>query len=160
VYVHAGDGCSYVIGLTETCYTAARDIPITMIVVNNGVFGMTGGQMCPATTLVGDKTVSSVKGRSVSQAGKPFNMMNVFKNFDIQFAARGALYDPKHVDETKKFIKKGFENQRDWKGFSIIEILSPCPTNWHLTPVAANEKIKNENEKIFPLGVYVDREAR
>jgi 2-oxoglutarate ferredoxin oxidoreductase subunit beta len=157
VYVHAGDGCSYVIGLAETCFAADRDIPLTMIVVNNGVFGMTGGQLCLATTLVGDKTVSSVKGRNAATAGKPFDALGVLKNFDIQFAARGALYDPKHIDETKKYLKKGFENQRDKKGFSIIEILSPCPTNWRLSPVAANEKIKTQTETVFPLGVYVDR---
>lgn len=156
VYVHAGDGCSYVIGLAETCFAAQRNIPITMIVVNNGIFGMTGGQMCPATTLVGDKTVSSKKGRDSHVAGEPFDMLHILENYDIAYAARGALYDPKHIDETKKMLKKGFENQRDKKGFSIIEILSPCPTNWKLSPAEAMEKIKTENEKIFPVKVYVD----
>ena len=159
VYVHAGDGCSYVIGLSETCFAAQRNVPITMIVVNNGIFGMTGGQMCQATTLVGDKTVSSKKGRSLEHDGKPVDMLNIIKNYDIAYAARGALYDPKHIDETKKMIKKGFENQRDGKGFSIIEILSPCPTNWKLSPVESMEKIKNETEKIFPVKVYVDKDG-
>ena len=156
VYVHAGDGCSYVIGLAETCYAAERNVPITMIVVNNGVFGMTGGQMCAATTLVGDKTVSSKKGRDEDVAGKPFDMLNVISNYDIAYAARGALYDPKHIDQTKRMIKKGFENQRDGKGFSIIEVLSPCPTNWKLSEVDAMKKIKEENEKVFPIKEYVD----
>lgn len=157
VYVHAGDGCSYVIGLSETCYAAQRNVPITMIVVNNGIFGMTGGQMNLATTLVGDRTVSSKNGRDANIAGEPFDFLNIISNYDIAYAARGALYDPKHITETKKMIKKGFENQRDNKGFSIIEILSPCPTNWKLTPVQAMEKIKNENQKVFPLKVYVDK---
>lgn len=157
VYIHAGDGCSYVIGLSETCYAAQRNVPITMIVVNNGIFGMTGGQMNLAITLVGDRTVSSKNGRDANIAGEPFDFLNIISNYDIAYAARGALYDPKHINETKKMIKKGFENQRDNKGFSIIEILSPCPTNWKMTPVQAMEKIKNENEKVFPLKGYVDK---
>ena len=156
VYVHAGDGCSYVIGLSETCYAAQRNVPITMIVVNNGIFGMTGGQMCPATTLVGDKTVSSKKGRDDKVAGEPFDMLNILQNYKIAYAARGSLCDPKHIDQTKKMLKKGFENQRDKKGFSIIEILSPCPTNWELSPADAMKKMKEENEKVFPVKVYVD----
>ncbi len=157
VYVHAGDGCSYVIGLAETCYAAERNVPITMIVVNNGIFGMTGGQMNLATSLVGDVTASSKNGRDANIAGEPFDFLNIVANYPIAYAARGALYDPGHVRETKKMIRKGFEYQRDKKGFSIIEILSPCPTNWKMTPVQAMEKIKNENEKVFPVKVYVDK---
>lgn len=157
VYIHAGDGCSYVIGLSETLFTAVRDIPITMIVVNNGIFGMTGGQLCLATTLVGDKTVSSVNGRDKNTYGQPFDVLGSIKNFDVEFVARGALYDPKHIDQTKKYIKKGFENQKENKGFSLIEILSPCPTNWKLSPIDSMTKIKEENEAVFPLGIYVDR---
>ncbi len=157
VYVHAGDGCSYVIGLAETMYAAIRDVPITMIVVNNGIFGMTGGQLNLATTLVGDKTLSSKAGRKVETMGHPVDMLKNIANCDVAFAARGALYDARHIDETKRFIKKGFENQMEKKGFSIIEVLSPCPTNWKLSPVEAMAKIKNENEKVFPVGVYVDR---
>lgn len=156
VYIHAGDGCSYVIGLSETCYTAERNVPVTMIVVNNGIFGMTGGQMNPATSLVGDKTSSSKNGRDANIAGEPFDFLNIVSNYKIAYAARGALYDPKHINETKRMIKKGFEYQRDKKGFSIIEILSPCPTNWKMTPVQAMEKLKDENEKVFPVKVYVD----
>lgn len=158
VYVHAGDGCCYVIGFSETCYAAQRNIPITMIVVNNGIFGMTGGQMNLATTLVGDKAVSCKKGRDANIAGEPFDFLNIIKNYPIAYAARGALYDPKHINETKKMVKKGFTYQKEKKGFSLIEILSPCPTNWKLSPVDAMEKIKNENEKLFPVREYVDIE--
>jgi 2-oxoglutarate ferredoxin oxidoreductase subunit beta len=157
VYVHAGDGSSYVIGLTETTYAAVRDIPITVIVVNNGIFGMTGGQMNLATTLVGDRTVSSKKGRKLETMGHPVDMLKSFQNYDVEFLARGALYDVKHIEETKKYIKHGFENQMQNKGFSMIEVLSPCPTNWKLSPVDAMKKIKEENEKVFPLGIYTDR---
>lgn len=157
VYVYSGDGCAYVIGLSETSYAAIRDVPITMIVANNGIFGMTGGQLNLATTLVGDKTVSSKAGRNPDTMGHPVDMLKSFQNYDVEFLARGALYDVKHIEQTKKFIKKGLENQRDGKGFSLIEVLSPCPTNWKLDPVKAMEKIKNENEKIFPVGVYTDR---
>lgn len=158
VYVHTGDGSAYVIGLAETCYAAIRDIPITMIVANNARLGMTGGQMNLATTLLGDKTVSSPYGREKKTMGHPSDMLKAIQSFDVQFAARGALYDPKHIDETKKYIKKGFENQMSGKGFSIIEVLSPCPTNWGMSPVEAMDKIKNESELVFPLGVYADRD--
>lgn len=157
VYVHAGDGSSYVIGLAETTYAAVRDIPITMIVVNNGVFGMTGGQMNLATTLLGDKTVSSKAGRKRETMGHPVDMLKSFQNYDIEFAARGVLYDAKHIDQTKRFIKHGFENQIKNRGFSLIEVLSPCPTNWKLDPVEAMEKTKTQVEQVFPVGVYVDR---
>ena len=157
VYVHAGDGCSYSIGLTETFYAALRDIPISMIVVNNGVFGMTGGQMCPATTLLGDKTVSTKAGRDVLQAGHPVDMLEVLKPCNVEFLARGTVTDPKAVEQTKRYIKKAFENQINKKGFSLVEIISPCPTNCHLSPVDSMKKIKNECEKVFPLGVFADR---
>ena len=157
VYIHAGDGASYSIGSAETLYVAMRDIPVTMIVVNNGIFGMTGGQMSPATTLIGDRTSSSPAGRVQNLNGSPADFLKILSGFDIQFAARGALYSPQMVNKTKAHIKKGFANQREMKGFSIIEILSPCPTNWGLSPLKANEKIRSEMEKIFPLQVYADR---
>jgi len=159
VYIHAGDGASYSIGLSETMYAAMRDIPITMIVVNNGIFGMTGGQMSPATTLIGDRTSSSPKGRTQNLNGRPADMLKVVADFDVQYAARGALYSPQAVNRTKAAIRKGFINQREMKGFSLIEVLSPCPTNWGLTPVAANGKVKSEMEKVFPVKVYADRDA-
>ena len=153
---YQGDGDAYNIGIAETFNAAYRNENITVIVVNNTNFGMTGGQMCPATTLVGDKTVSSKKGRDDKVAGEPFDMLNILQNYKIAYAARGSLCDPKHIDQTKKMLKKGFENQRDKKGFSIIEILSPCPTNWKLSPADAMKKMKEENEKVFPVKVYVD----
>lgn len=157
VYVHSGDGAAYVIGLTETTYAAIRDIPITMIVANNGIFGMTGGQMNLATTLVGDRTVSSPKGRNSETMGRPADMLKAFSAYDVEFLARGALYDVRHIEETKKYIKKGLQNQIENKGFSLIEIMSPCPTNWKMSPAQSMEKIKTKNEKVFPIGVYKNR---
>lgn len=156
VYVCGGDGSSYVIGFDETIYAAVRNVPITMIVVNNGIFGMTGGQMCLATTNAGDKTVSTPYGRDVNAAGQPFDALAMLSTLPIAYAARGALYDPQNIDKTKKMIKKGMEYQRDNKGFSIIEVLSPCPTNWKMSAVDAMEKIKNVNQNIFPVKEFLD----
>jgi 2-oxoglutarate ferredoxin oxidoreductase subunit beta len=160
VFIHAGDGASYSIGLAETLYAAMRDIPITMIVVNNGIFGMTGGQMSPGTTLMGDKTSSSPQGRCQPFNGEPNDFLKIIAEFRVEFAARGALYSVPAVNKTKSYIKKGFENQRDKRGFSIIEVLSPCPTNWGLSPRASNQKIQNQVEPAFPLKVYADRGSR
>lgn len=112
--------------------------------------------MCPATTLPGDKTVSSPYGRDPHTAGEPFDALALVQNFPVAYAARGALYDPQHIDQAKKMIKKGMEYQRDKKGFSIIEILSPCPTNWKMSPMDAMNKIKDINQKVFPVKEYVD----
>ena len=159
VFIHAGDGASYTIGLAETMHAAMRDVPITMIVVNNGIFGMTGGQMALATTLLGDKTVSTPKGRDKAFHGNPGDILQAMSGFDVQFLARGALYDVKNIINTKKLIRKGFEYQMAGKGFSLIEILSPCPTNWGLSPIAANEKIRDHITQIYPVKIYADRQG-
>ncbi len=157
VFIHAGDGASYGIGFLETTYAAVRDVPITMIIVNNGIFGMTGGQMCPATTMLGQKTVSSPSGRNQESHGKPHDFLKTLAGYDIEFAARGALYNAKEVTKTKEYIKKAFQNQLDKKGFSVIEIVSPCPTNWNMEPVDANAKIESDVCTFFVPGVYADR---
>ena len=83
-------------------------------------------------------------------------IIELIQKYPIAYAARGALYDAKHIEETKKMIMKGFKNQQENKGFSIIEVLSPCPTNWKMSAVDAMEKLKEENSKVFPVKVYVD----
>jgi Pyruvate:ferredoxin oxidoreductase and related 2-oxoacid:ferredoxin oxidoreductases, beta subunit len=160
IYVHAGDGASYGIGLSETMFAALRDIPITMIVVNNGIFGMTGGQMSIATTLMGEKTTSSQNGRVQELNGEPQDFLNILSQMDIEFAARGALYDVKEIKRTKDLIKTGLTRQSEKKGFSIIEVLSPCPTNWGMSPVDAQTRIKEIYTKQYPLKVYTDRGGR
>ncbi len=159
VYIHAGDGASYTIGLAETMHAAMRDVPITMIVVNNGIFGMTGGQMAPATTPIGDKTTSSMSGRQQELHGSPADILLSIANYDTEFVARGALYDIKQIMTTKKYIKKALQNQIDNKGFSLVEILSPCPTNWGISAVAGMEKTKTLMTEVFPLKVYTDRQS-
>ena len=157
VFVHAGDGASYGIGLLETLYAALRDVPITVIVVNNGIFGMTGGQMCPGTTMIGQKTTSSVGGRSKEAHGMPADFLKIIAAQDIQYAARGALFCAKEIRKTKSFIKKGFMYQSSGSGFSIIEVLSPCPTNWGVSALEAEEKIRRDIAPVYQPGVYKDR---
>ncbi|MEG1758349.1 MAG: thiamine pyrophosphate-dependent enzyme [Oscillospiraceae bacterium] len=157
VYIHAGDGASYTIGIAETTHICLRDIPVTMIVVNNGVFGMTGGQMSPGTTLLGQKTTSSPKGRIQEVNGRPGDFLASLSQFDFEFAARGALYDVAQINKTKSYIKKGFQNQINKKGFSLIEVVSACPTNWNMSPVDANVRVKEIVTEQFPLKVYKDR---
>ncbi len=157
VFVIAGDGASYTIGFLETSYAALRDIPITMIVVNNSIFGMTGGQMAPGTTLLDEKTVTTPLGRDSANHGKPVDFLQVLSQYDIEYAARGALYNVAEINKTKKLMKKAFENQRDNKGFSIVEVLSACPTNWGMTPIKANEKVQKVMTQVFPLKEYVNR---
>ena len=119
-----------------------------MIVVNNGIFGMTGGQMNLATTLIGDKTVSSKAGRRRETMGHPVDMLQAIKTFDVEFAARGALYDTRHIaTRPKRFIKKGFENQRDNKGFSIIEVLSPAPPTGSSIPSTPWKRSKTRTKR-------------
>ena len=89
--------------------------------------------------------------------GRPADMLKAFSAYDVEFLARGALYDVRHIEETKKYIKKGLQNQIENKGFSLIEIMSPCPTNWKMSPAQSMEKIKTKNEKVFPIGVYKNR---
>lgn len=159
IFVYAGDGASYGIGIAETIFAAVRDIPITMIVANNGTFGMTGGQMSIATTLLGEKATSAPMGRTREKHGEPQDFLNLLSQINIRFAARGALYNAKEINKTKALIKKGFENQLNNRGFSIIEVLSPCPTNWGLSAVAAQAKIETDYTKVFPLKIYKDREV-
>lgn len=159
VFIHAGDGASYSIGIAETTHACLRDVPVTMIVVNNGVFGMTGGQLSPGTTLVGQKTTSTPAGRDPLLNGRPGDFLQSLSQYDFEFAARGALFNVKEINKTKSYIMKGFKNQMENKGFSLIEILSPCPTNWNMSPVDANKRIEELVAESFPLKVYRDRSA-
>lgn len=157
VYIHAGDGASYSIGIAETTHICLRDVPVTMIVVNNGVFGMTGGQLSPGTTLVGQKTTSTPRGRDALLNGQPGDFLQSLSQYDFEFAARGALFNVKEINKTKSYIKKGFQNQMEGKGFSLIEVVSACPTNWNLSPVEANKRVEEQVVASYPLKVYKDR---
>ena len=125
------------------------------LVVNNRVFGMTGGQMSP-TSLPNMKTTSSPHGRDVTKNGNIFDAMKVLSQLDIAYLARGSVESPAQVIKTGKMIQKALEKQMNNEGFCLVEVLSPCPTNWNLTPQEALEFMK-EQEKYFQLGEFVDK---
>lgn len=156
VFTYQGDGDSLAIGFSETMYAAIRNENITVILVNNGVFGMTGGQMSP-TTLSGQKTTTSPFGRDVDITGKPVNVIKFMENLDIGYAARGCITNPKEINQTKKFIRNAFEAQMNNEGYSFVEVVSPCPTNWGLTPEKSLQHIKENVLVEYPIGEYVKR---
>lgn len=157
VFAYQGDGDCLAIGMSETINTAFRGENLTVIFVNNGVFGMTGGQMAP-TTLVDQKTTTSVYGRDPKISGYPANIINLLKSFDtVTYLARGTVVDVAGIKRTKKYIKKAFENQLNGKGYSFVEVLSPCPTNWGISPLKALEHIKNKVMPLYEIGEILDR---
>ena len=156
VAAYLGDGAAYSIGSAETLHCALRNENIVAIVLNNGVFGMTGGQMAP-TTLPGQKTVSCPEGRDVRKQGGLFDVTKILGGMDIAYLARAALDSPAHIMQAEKYIKKAFEKQLNGEGFCLIELLGICPTNWGLTPPQACERIRTETLKYYELGEFVDR---
>ena len=156
VAAYLGDGAAYSIGTAETIHCALRNENIVVVVLNNGVFGMTGGQMAP-TTLPGQKTTSSPSGRDTAATGKPFDVMKVLGGIDLAYLARGSVDSVANVVKTKKYIRKAIAKQMNNEGFSLVEILSPCPTNWGLAPLDAAQRIRDVVIKEFPLGEYVER---
>lgn len=155
VYAHLGDGSAYSIGCAELVHTALRGDNMTVIVVNNTVYGMTGGQMAP-TTLPGEKTASSPKGKDADRYGV-MNVVDLIKDLNCTYLARGEIYDVAATAKTKAMIKKAFQNQIDNKGFSLVEVLAPCPTNLHMTPLKCKEFVHTEATKYFALGEFVDK---
>ena len=155
VFSYAGDGATYSIGMQHTVHTAMRDENITAIVINNTNFGMTGGQMAP-TTLPAEKTASSPKGKDADRYGV-LNVVDLIGKLNATYIARGEIYDVASTAKTKAMIKKAFQNQIDNKGFSLVEVLAPCPTNLHMTPVQCKEFVHTEATKFFPLGEFVDK---
>ncbi len=154
VYSYQGDGDLASIGMAETIHSANRSENITIIFINNAIYGMTGGQMAP-TTLLGMKATTCPSGRTVEANGFPFKMCELLSVLEgTVFLERTSVHAPANVIKTKKAIKKAFSYQLDGKGFSMIEILSQCPTDWAMTPLEAIERVKNEMVPYFPLGVY------
>lgn len=151
---YQGDGDAYVIGLSQTLNAAYRNENITVITVNNTNFGMTGGQM-GWTTMPGQKTVTCSKGRDTSKTGLPIKVPELIANsesFDVAYVARGTVTSPAEISKTKRYIKKALQNQIDRKGYSLVEIVSPCPTNWHLSELKAMERVTNELIPYYTLG--------
>ena len=154
VYSYQGDGDLASIGMAETIHSANRSENITIIFINNAIYGMTGGQMAP-TTLLGMKATTCPSGRTVEANGYPFKMCELLSVLEGSvYLERTSVHAPANVIKTKKAIKKAFSYQLDGKGFSMVEILSQCPTDWAMTPLEAIERVKNEMVPYFPLGVY------
>lgn len=156
VVAHPGDGSAYSIGIESTIHCALRNENILALVINNGVYGMTGGQMSPES-LPGQKTTSSPHGRDTVKNGSPLDIMKTLSSYDIAYLARGSVSSVANVVKTKKMIKKALEKQLRGEGFCLVEVLSPCPTNWNLSPVAALEYMHNTQEAYFQIGEYVDK---
>jgi 2-oxoglutarate ferredoxin oxidoreductase subunit beta len=157
VFAYQGDGDALAIGLSETMWAAIRNENITVLHINNNNFGMTGGQMSP-TTLAGQKTTTSPAGRDCSATGKPLDIIKILSTLDVAYLARGTVTNNKEIMKTKKYLRKAFENQKNKKGYSLVEILSPCPTNWKMTPLKACERINDVVERVYPLGEFLGGE--
>ncbi len=157
VFSYQGDGDLAAIGTAEIVHAAARNENITVIFINNAIFGMTGGQLAP-TTLPGMRSTTSVKGRDVMKQGYPIKVCELLAALDGTFyLERTSVHTPKHVIKTKRALKNAFKNQMENKGFSLVEILSMCPTGWGQTPIQAKHWIEDVMSPYFPLGVYRDR---
>ena len=159
VFTYQGDGDLASIGMAETIHAATRGENITIIFVNNAIYGMTGGQMAP-TSLPGQVTQTSPYGRDTKSAGFPIKVCELLSELEgTTYLERVAVNNVKNVKNAKKAIKKAFENQVNGKGFSLIEVVSTCPTNWGLTPIKALEWVDEKMIPYYPLGVYKDKTA-
>ncbi len=156
VFTYQGDGDLAAIGMGETVHAAARGENITVIFVNNAIYGMTGGQMAP-TSLPDQVTQTTPYGRDVKISGNPIKTVEMLSTLDgVALAQRVAVNSIPHIREAKKAIRRGFENQREKSGLSIIEVLSSCPTNWGIPPIEALKKIDEVMIPFYPLGIYKD----
>ena len=159
VFTYQGDGDLAAIGTAETVHSAARGENITVIFVNNAIYGMTGGQMAP-TTLPGQVTQTSPYGRKVESVGYPVRVCELLSNVTgATYLERVAVNNVKNVRAAGAAIKKAFRYQMEGKGFSLIEVLSTCPTNWGLTPDKALAWLEENMIPYYPLGVYKDKFA-
>ena len=157
VFTYQGDGDLASIGMAETVHAATRNENITIIFINNAIYGMTGGQMAP-TSLPGQVTQTSPYGRDVATAGFPIKVSELLAALDgPAYIQRVAVNNVKNVRQAKKAIKKAFENQVQGKGFSLIEVVSSCPTNWGMTPQQALDWVEDKMIPYYPLGVYKDK---
>jgi 2-oxoglutarate/2-oxoacid ferredoxin oxidoreductase subunit beta len=157
VFTYQGDGDLAAIGTAEIVHAAARGERISVIFVNNGIYGMTGGQMAP-TTLLGQRTTSSPAGREAGSAGYPLRMTEMLALLPgVSYAARGSIVDPGWIGRTKAMLRRAFEIQLAGGGLSIVEVLSTCPVGWGMTPTESMEHLARDVVGSYPLGVMVDR---
>jgi len=153
IFTYQGDGDLAAIGTSEIIHTANRGENITVIFVNNGVYGMTGGQMAP-TTMIGQKTQTTKKGRDVKRDGFPLRISEMIALLEgARFVERTSVHAPKEILKTKRAIKRAFETQIKNEGFSMVEVLSMCPTYWGLSSIESCKRIESEVMKTYPLGV-------
>jgi 2-oxoglutarate ferredoxin oxidoreductase subunit beta len=151
VFTYQGDGDLASIGMAEIMHAAGRGENITVIFINNAIYGMTGGQMAP-TTLPGQKTTSSPMGRDVELAGFPLHMAEVLSKMEGSgYVVRRSLHDPKNIRLAKKAIRMAFETQKCGLGFAMVELLSTCPTNWGLTPQESLKWVEEYMVPVYPL---------
>ena len=159
IFTHQGDGDLVSIGAAEMLHSANRGEKLTVIFVNNAIYGMTGGQMAP-TTLIGMKTTTSPRGREVEGTGYPIKVCELLRELKgVAYLERTSVDNPKGVMKTRKALKRAFEAQIDGLGFSLIEVLSQCPTGWNKLPTDAVAWLDEEMKSYFPLGVYKDVRA-
>ena len=156
VFTYQGDGDFASIGFAESMHTAIRGENVSAICINNTTYGMTGGQLGP-TTMMGQITTTSPFGRNKEYYGYPVKIAEQIALCDgTAFSARVALDSIPHINQAKQAIKKAFEVQLKGLGFGFVEILSSCPTNWHMSPEEAHERVRNEMIPTFPLGIFKD----
>lgn len=154
VFTYQGDGDLASIGIAETIHAAARGENLTIIFLNNAIYGMTGGQMAP-TTLIGQKTRSSPFGRDIHQTGHPIRMAELLSGLEgTVYSVRRSLHDARHIIQAKKAIKIAFQAQMLGLGFSMVELLSTCPTNWHMTPIESCNWVRDNMVPYFSLGDF------
>ena len=160
VFTYQGDGDLAAIGTAETVHATTRGENLTIIFINNAIYGMTGGQMAP-TTLPGQVTTTSPYGRNPMIQGNPIRVCEMLSTLDgLAYAERVTVDTPAHVAQAKKAILKAFQNQIDKKGLSIVEVLSTCPTNWGLAPTEALKWLRENMIPYYPLGVYKDIDTK
>ena len=160
VFTYQGDGDLASIGMAETVHAAARNENITVIFINNAIYGMTGGQMAP-TSLPGQVTQTSPYGRDTAHCGFPVKVSEMLSVLEgPQYIERVAVTSVAGIRKAKKAIYKAFKNQLDGKGFSLVEVISTCPTNWGMTPEKAMQWANDNMIPYYPLGVYRDRDAQ
>ena len=154
VFTYQGDGDLAAIGTAEIIHAAARGENITVIFINNAIYGMTGGQMAP-TTLPNMKTTSTPDGRDVEMAGFPIRVAEMIAKLDgASYVVRRSLHNPAEIRKAKKAIRVAFENQLQGRGFSMVELLSACPVNWNMAPIDALKWLETNMVPAYPLGDY------
>ena len=157
VFTYQGDGDLASIGAAEIVHAAMRGEKFTTIFVNNAIYGMTGGQMAP-TTLIGQRATTCQEGRTIQQAGMPIRVAEMLSTLDgCVYAERVCVTDIPNLNKAKKAIKTAFQKQMSGEGFTFVEVLSTCPTNWGMTPVKSVQWLKENMIPYYPLGVIKDK---